>query len=47
VADVDPDKFKPVKPEEDGSSKGWIIALCVILGILLLAGAGFFLWKKK
>lgn len=45
---VEPGVFIPDKPDDGGSSsKGWIIALCVIAGLLLLGGIGFWIWKKK
>lgn len=46
-AKVDPHKFKPVGPEDKGGVSGWVIALCVVLGIVLLGGVGYWFYRKK
>lgn len=46
-AKVDPDKFVPVKPDGGSSNTGWIVAVSVIGGLLLLGGVAFWIWKKK
>jgi LPXTG-motif cell wall-anchored protein len=34
-------------PKPESSSNGWIIAVSVIGGLLVLGGIGFYIWKKK
>jgi len=43
--DVSPGSFKP--KDEGGSGDGWIIAVSVIGGLLLLGGVGYFIWRKR
>lgn len=37
----------PGPPDPKKSSHGWIIAVSVIGGLLVLGGIGFYIWKKK
>lgn len=44
---VSPNSYKPKPSGGDGGVPGWVIALCVILGVAILGGVGFFIYKKK
>lgn len=47
-AKVDPDSFVPINPDKEGGGvSAWIIVLCVLMGVALLGGGGYWLYKKK
>lgn len=33
--------------DDDDTSYGWVIAISIIAGLLILGGVGFWFWKKK
>jgi len=43
---VDPNEFKPINPKEDYNYT-WVIVVCTLLGVALLAGIGYWLYMKK